>query len=395
MSSVLRACESFYVCFMDRILFFVAGRPVALVEVMVFLALFGLALLLAMFLFVARQVRARRDDETAAEVQIAALLRSNAELAGRLQAMSETFSAQQGALSRAVGERLDGMSQRLAHGMVDTSQRTQEQLSRLHERLAVIDNAQKAIGDLTGHVGELQAILANKQSRGAFGEGRMQAILADALPPSAYALQKTLPSGGRPDCVIFLPNDAPPLVVDAKFPLEAYERLRIADSDTTRKAAESAFRRDLTTHIKAISERYLVPGETHDTAFMFVPSESVFAEIHEHFEELVQTAHRARVVIVSPSLLMLSVQVVQALLRDVRVREQAHAIQKEVRLLLDDVGRLADRVGKLRGHFDHASRDIDQIEISTGKITRRGNAVLALDVSEENSKEDPPTLASR
>ena len=177
----------------------------------------------------------------------------------------------------------------------------------------------------------LSNILANKQTRGAFGQGRMEAIVSDSLPPGAFAFQFTLKSGSRPDCVIHLPNDAPPLVIDAKFPLEAYNALKAAETPEALKAAQQQFRGDLVKHVKDIREKYLVPGETHDTAFMFVPSESVFAEIHERFDDVVQRAYRARVVIVSPSLLLLSIQVIQAVLRDHRLREQAHVIQDEVR----------------------------------------------------------------
>ena len=167
---------------------------------------------------------------------------------------------------------------------------------------------------------QLQAILSNKQTRGAFGQSRMEAIVADGLPQGAYEFQATLSNGSRPDCLIRMPNGAPSLVIDAKFPLEAWNAIRAAAEGDQRgeaqKYAAQAFRRDIEVHIKAISEKYLISGETQDTAFMFVPSESIFAEIHENFEAIVQRAHRARVVIVSPSLLMLSIQVIQSILKD-------------------------------------------------------------------------------
>src|SRR5690606_35664813 len=223
--------------------------------------------------------------------------------------------------------------------------------------------AQNNIQALAGQVVQLQQILSNKQTRGAFGQSRMEAIVADGLPHGAYEFQATLSNGSRPDCLIRMPNGAPSLVIDAKFPLEAWNAIRAASESEggmeARRAAESAFRRDVEVHIKAIAEKYLIPGETQDTAFMFVPSESIFAEIHENFEALVQKAHRARVVIVSPSLLMLSIQVIQAVLKDARMREQAHLIQAEVAKLMQDVSRLDDRVRKLQAHFLQANKDID------------------------------------
>ncbi len=189
----------------------------------------------------------------------------------------------------------------------------------------------------------------------------MEAIVADGLPHGAYGFQATLSNGSRQDCVVKMPNGAPSLVIDAKFPLEAWNAIRAAESPELQKAAAQAFRRDVEVHVRDISEKYLIQGETQDTAFMFVPSESVFAEIHENFEALVQRAHRARVVIVSPSLLMLSIQVIQAILKDARMREQAHLIQGEVIRLMEDVSRLDERVRKLQTHFGQASRDIEAV----------------------------------
>jgi DNA recombination protein RmuC len=210
----------------------------------------------------------------------------------------------------------------------------------------------------------------------------MEAIVADGLPHGAYEFQATLSNNNRPDCLIRMPNGAPALVIDAKFPLESWNAIRDAATDTDTARAAQLFRRDIEVHIRAISEKYLISGETQDTAFMFVPSESIFAEIHENFEAVVQKAHRARVVIVSPSLLMLSIQVVQAILKDARMREQAHLIQGEVVRLMEDVSRLDERVRKLQAHFALTARDIEQIVTSTDKVTRRGRRIEELEFGE-------------
>src|SRR5690606_33961581 len=233
----------------------------------------------------------------------------------------------------------------------------------------------------------------NKQTRGAFGQARMEAIVQDGLPQGSYQFQATLRNGTRPDCLILLPNGAPGLIIDAKFPLEAWNAIRAAETPEAIRAAETQFRRDVQKHIKDIAERYFLPGETQDTAFMFVPSESIFSDIHERFEDVVQQAHRARVVIVSPSLLMLSIQVVQSVLRDQRMREQAHVIRDEVIELMKDVGRLDERVRKLQAHFNLTSNDFDAILTSTRKIVGRGEKIEALDFSEEAAK--PPAVKSR
>ncbi|MCR4265625.1 DNA recombination protein RmuC [Nitratireductor sp. ZSWI3] len=349
-------------------------------------------LLVALVVAVWRSARARAvaaaeaaEHARDAEARMAELTRAQAELQGRMGSIAEVFGSRQAELTKAISERLDGMTSRLGQSITEQTRSTHENLARLQERLAVIDTAQNNIQSLAGQVVQLQQILSNKQTRGAFGQSRMEAIIADGLPHTAYEFQATLSNGSRPDCLVKMPNDAPSLVIDAKFPLEAWNAIRAAaegegSGPEARRAAESAFRRDVEVHIKAIAEKYLLTGETQDTAFMFVPSESIFAEIHENFEALVQRAHRARVVIVSPSLLMLSIQVIQAVLKDARMREQAHLIQAEVVRLMEDVGRLDDRVRKLQAHFMQANKDIDQILTSTDKVTKRGARIEALEL---------------
>ena len=317
---------------------------------------------------------------TQAEGRLIELMRSQAEMQGRLSHMTETLSQRQADLNQTVNQRLDGMSQRLGSTITEQTKTTHENLRLLQERLAVIDAAQNNIQSLAKDVVGLQAILSNKQTRGAFGQGRMEAIIADGLPMGAYEFQAQLSNGKRPDCIVRMPNGAPPLVIDAKFPLEAWNAFRDAAAPEARKAAGTQFRRDLEVHIRDIAEKYLIGGETQEMAFLFVPSESIFAEIHEHFDAVVQKAQRSRVVIVSPSLLMLSIQVIQAVLKDQRMREQAHLIQGEVALLMEDLGRLDDRTRKLQGHFLAAQRDVEQILVSSEKLTRRGAKIETLEL---------------
>ncbi|UXN05458.1 DNA recombination protein RmuC [Bartonella sp. HY761] len=328
--------------------------------------------------------RARHND-----YHINALLQAQAEMQGRMQTMAELFGTRQAELNHAIGERLDGLSQHLGQSIGQQTRTTHENLVRLQERLAVIDRAQNNIQSLAGQVVELQSILSNKQTRGAFGQGRMEAIISDALPPTSYKFQATLSNGTRPDCVIYLPNAAPHLVIDAKFPLEAWNAMREATTDELRQRAEQRFRTDMDVHIRDISQKYLISGETQDTAFMFVPSESIFATIHENFESIVEKANRARVIIVSPSLLLLAIDVVQQVLKDARMREQAHLIQAEVWALMQDLNRLDERVRKLQSHFQMAEKDVDDILISSSKLLRRGSRIEALELGEIKHNKPP------
>ncbi|WP_245462082.1 DNA recombination protein RmuC [Shinella sp. JR1-6] len=358
------------------------------------LMLLAAALIAVFGLLSARRSQARqREAAGIAELRFAELLKAQTEMQGRVAAMAEVFGSKQSETNQAINARLDGLTQRLGQSISEQTRSTHENLRRLQERLAVIDNAQSNIQSLAKDVVGLQAILSNKQTRGAFGQSRMETIIADAMPSGAYQFQAQLSNGVRPDCTIRMPNGQPPLVIDAKFPLEAWNALSDGRSPEAAKLAAQQFRRDMETHIRDIAEKYLLAGETQDTAFLFVPSESIFASIHENFEAIVQRAHRARIVIVSPSLLMLSVQVLQALLKDQRMREQAHVIQGEVARLMDDLTRLDDRVRKLSGHFTAAQKDVDLILTSTEKLTRRGARIGDMDF-EATAPLSPPAEAA-
>jgi DNA recombination protein RmuC len=378
---------------MDRFLFSAGGLPVTLAHVL-FAAVVLLLLLLGtatIALIRASRARAQVAEEALnrqreADARMTELARNGSELAGRVQAFAEAVGSRQADLSRLVAERLDAVGTRVGQGLENQSRATGDHLAKLNERLAVIDAAQAKLTGLTQEVVGLKDILANKQARGAFGQGRMEAIVKDGLPPSAYEFQYTLTNRNRPDCVIRLPGDDRVLVIDAKFPLEAFSALKAADSDELRKQAMTRVRNDIGKHVRDICERYFVPGETQDLAVLFVPSESVYADLAEHFDDLVQKAHNARVIIVSPSLLMMAIQVMQTIVRDARVRDQVHDIQREVQLLVQDVGRLRARVTKLDTHFRLAQEDVAAITTSTEKITRRGDKIEQIDFAQEGAE---------
>ncbi|MGM4894191.1 DNA recombination protein RmuC [Tardiphaga sp. 839_C3_N1_4] len=378
---------------MNEILFMIGDMPVtAGVALMGFSAL-ALGLLLTIAIIIARSgsrgaamamAQAIRADEL--EERLSEVLKAQNEATGRVDAMGQALAGRQADMARAVSERLDSVTHRVGQSMEQTTRNTMESLSALHERLGIIDNAHKNLTDLTSQVTTLRDVLANKQSRGAFGQARMESIVKDGMPNGAYAFQHTLSSGKRPDCVIFLP-DQRPLCIDAKFPLEAVTALHDARSDDEKKYAAQRLRADVMKHVTDIAEKYLVAGETQDTALMFVPSESVYAEIHDGFDDIIQKAYRARVVLVSPSLLMLAIQVMQQILKDARMRDAADQIRTEVLNLGDDLTRLRDRVMKLQTHFGQANEDVRQILISADKIEKRAGRIEELDFS----KSEPAT----
>jgi DNA recombination protein RmuC len=383
---------------MGTTLFILGGIRVGPAEA---LSALGLVVMIVLAIVLTRAFRRQGDDsarhaQRAAdlEARLAEMVRVQADTAGRVHTMGETLSGRQAELARLVGERLDAVTHRLGQSMSESGRHTTESLRHLHERLAVIDHAQKNITDLASQVTSLREVLANKQMRGAFGQGRMEAIVRDGLPRGGFEFQFTLSNKTRPDCVVFLPGDDRPIVIDAKFPLEAVSALRDAKSEEARKQAAQRVRQDVSRHVNDIADRYLIPGETQDIALMFVPSESVYAELYDGFDDLIQKAYRAQVVLVSPSLLMLAIQVMQQILKDARMREAAGQIRTEVGHLMGDIGRLRERVLKLQQHFGQASEDVTQVLISADKIAKRGGRIEALEFDgEEAPREGRVALA--
>ncbi|AMN45083.1 DNA recombination protein RmuC [Rhodoplanes sp. Z2-YC6860] len=341
------------------------------------LAIAGLAV------FIARPRTPAEDPaaaQRAAEQTAAAQMADQriVELGARVQQMGELLAKAQTQLQSSMHERLDAVTAHLGTSMQNATKHTTDNLQKLNERLAVIDSAQKNLTDLASQVTSLRAVLSNKQTRGAFGQGRMEAIIQDQLPKGTYEFQYTLKNGRRPDCVVMIP-DQRPLVIDAKFPLEAVTAFRDGKTDDERKTAAQRVRADVTKHINDIAEKYLCPGETQDTALMFVPSESVYAELHDGFDDIVQKGYRAQVMMVSPALLMLAIQVIRQVQKDTQMREAADLIRAEVGQMLKDVRLLGDRVKKLQTHFGQANEDLGTILTSANKIEKRGARIEEMD----------------
>jgi DNA recombination protein RmuC len=389
---------------MDRIVIIVGTLKVSLGEALAAGGAVALALFFGLVIALVRQQRrnavlvaqeAAREGEREQQIErrMGDFARAQAETAGRLQAMGESLAGRQAELARVLSERLDAVSHRVGQSLEVTAKQTTDRLASLGERLALIDSAQKNITDLSTQVTSLREVLANKQSRGAFGQARMETIVQDGMPKGAYEFQYTLSNRTRPDCVVFLP-DTRPLVIDAKFPLEAVTAWRDARTDEDKKLAGQRVRQDVSRHIGDIAVKYLLPGETQETALMFVPSESVYAELYDGFDDIVQKAYRARVVIVSPSLLMLSIQVMQQILKDARMREAADIVRTEVIRMMDDITRLRDRVQKLQTHFGQANEDMRQILISTEKIEKRAGKIEELEFDEAGEVATADTIVA-
>ena len=339
-------------------------------------------------------VTSRRDRRKAAKEFLRltemsqGLVRHQGELAERMAAAQAELSGRLQQSQSGVSERLDQLSRRVGDGLNKQTEKTGKNLKQLAERLAVIDRAQQTITDLSQQMVSLQDILSNKQSRGAFGEIQLQDLVTTTLPPSAFNFQVTLSNSKRADCLLRLPNPPGPIAIDSKFPLESFQALQVAEDDPARVQASRAFSADVITHVKDIAVKYIIPGETADSAMMFLPSEAVYAELHANFRNVVEESFRRRVWIVSPTTLMATLNTVRAVLKDARMREQAGVIQAEVVKLLNDVGRLDQRVDRLQNHFDLAVKDMREIRISTDKIIKKGEKIEDLHFADETPAGD-------
>lgn len=376
------------------------GQVITLLAVVSFLCL-----LVAVFALLRRPKTPVVDttQQDAMAQQLLELGRTQGELAGRLaqisesqnlsqQTLNENLQAQERALTKTLDERLHNLTHRVGEGLLEQTKSTAKHMSTLAERLAVIDSAQKNIVDLSQQMVSLQDILSNKQTRGAFGEVQLEMLVTNALPPSAFSFQETLSNTKRVDCLLHLPNPPGAICIDSKFPLESYLALQESQTDQDKLLATRAFKADVLKHIKDISEKYILPGETAESALMFLPSESIYAELHANFGDVIETSYKKKVWIVSPTTLMATLNTVRAVLKDARMREEAGRIQKEVMTLMEDVTRLNKRVENLDKHFTQTTKDIREIQITTTKITRRGERIEEIQLGSDSPAEDlsPP-----
>jgi DNA recombination protein RmuC len=360
----------------------VGGTPVALDDPRLWAALIGLALALLLLRAVLRMSRtteplARRLADLDGAVR--ALNDGQNQLHGGLTHVAEAQAASQARMAEAMERRMAEVAQALGDNLGRSATRTARSLGELEQRLLVIDQAQTRIEKLSGDVLSLQDILSNKQTRGAFGEIQLREIVTRALPPDAVTFQATLSTGVRADCLIHMPHPPGPIVIDAKFPLEPYEALVAAEDKAAKAEASRQMRTAMRAHIKAIAEKYVIEGETADGALMFLPSEAVYAELHARFGDIVREGFAARVWIVSPTTCMATLHTLRAVLKDVRLRAEAHAIRRELGLLHADVSRLSARVENLDRHFGQARRDVDEIRISADRSLARARRLEAVE----------------
>jgi|TARA_B100001063_G_scaffold52579_1_gene46478 DNA recombination protein RmuC len=343
---------------------------------MVLLAIIMIMLKVMKTFFKPAKIEPLQDTIIGLSEQVRILGEGQQQLTGSLRTITEAQATSQTKLVSVINERLAEVQNKMGESLQGSATKTARSLGELQQRLETIDKAQENIEKLSGNVLSLQDILSNKQTRGAFGEIQLNDIVSKALPSDSYSFQATLSNGKRADCLLKLPNPPGSIVIDSKFPLEAYENLRNAENDNQLVEAKRMMKTSVRAHIKSISEKYIIEGETAESAMMFLPSEAVYAELHANFSEIVREGFEAKVWIVSPTTCMATLNTMRAILKDARMREQAGAIRTELGLLFKDVERLSDRVTNLDRHFVMASKDIEEIKISA---KRSGNRARKLD----------------
>lgn len=359
---------------------------------LVLAALIGGVLMLLVLWLVIAALRAANRSARAVEPlvqhigQMSGVVRSlsdgQQQLAGGLTHVSDMQARAQASMVETMERRLEEVQKGMSETLHGTSTRTARSLGELQQKLDQIDKAQAKIEQLSGDVLGLQDILSNKQTRGAFGEIQLNDIVTKALPPDSYSFQTTLSNGKRADCLIGLPNPPGPIVIDAKFPLEAYETLVAADGKEAQAQALRALGAAVRVHIKAIAERYILEGETADGALMFLPSEAVYAELHARLPEVVRAGFDAKVWIVSPTTCMATLNTMRAVLKDARMREQANEIRKALRQLHRDVELVGERAGKLETHLRQANEDVNGILTASARAGKRAERLDNVDFEE-------------
>lgn len=310
--------------------------------------------------------------ETTGRRVLDSLGRNTEELGKRMQGLTETTEKRLGDISGQVEERLN-----------QGFEKTTETFSQVLQHLSRIDEAQKKITELSSSVVNLQEVLADKRSRGAFGEVQLAGLMRNLMPERSFELQYTMNNGLRVDCMLFLPEPTGNVPIDAKFPLESYRRLADPDlPDSERTQAATQFQKDIRKHIDDIAGKYIVAGETSDGAVMFIPAEAVFAEIHAHYPELIEEAYRKRVWLVSPTTLMAVLTTARAVLKDAETRKQVHIIQDHLQALSQDFGRFRKRMDNLSKHIKQANQDVAEIHTSADKISNRFEKIEKVELEE-------------
>ena len=317
------------------------------------------------------------------------------------QGMSEVRKQVTEALGRYgddLGKRVDGLTQATDQRLKEITGQVEKRLSEGFEkttstfadvlkRLALIDEAQKKITELSGNVVSLQEVLSDKRSRGAFGEVQLNSLVRNVMPENSFEFQYTLPNNARVDCILFLPEPTGNIAIDSKFPLESFRKITdIHLPDSERATAERQFRQDIRKHIKDIADKYILPGSTSDGAVMFIPAEAVFAEIHAHYYELVEEAQRARVWLVSPTTLMAVLTTARAVLKDSATRKQVHLIQDHLVALSKDFARFQTRMNNLAKHIHQANKDVTEVNTSARKISSRFEKIEQVEIPEDEEQ---------
>ncbi|MEX2301462.1 MAG: DNA recombination protein RmuC [Bryobacterales bacterium] len=320
--------------------------------------------------------------------------RAQRQVAEHLMRASDEQSKRMQSLTQSTDKQLQEISGQVERRLSEGFEKTTETFHNVLTRLQLIDEAQKKITELSSSVVSLQEVLADRTSRGTFGEVQLHALVSNVLPEASYQMQYTLSNGKVVDCILFLPEPSGKVPIDSKFPLENYRRMLSAElGEEERKAAERNFARDVRTHVQDVASKYILPGETAQAALLFIPAEAVFAEIHSRYPDLVEEAHRAHVMMTSPTTLWAILTTAGAVLKDAATRKQVHIIQEHLTLLSRDFERFQERMAALARHIRQANEDADLVNTSARKISSRFGKIERLELENpEAARADAPLL---
>lgn len=365
-----------------------SGASITLTEILLAALLVLCAVLITAW--VSRNGRSKEAEVL--QRHLAEMRGEQSRLQGRLAQFAEDSERRDANFADILDNRLTGVSERVGRSLEHVQARNSENLIKLNERLGLIDQAQSNIKALAGEVSGLQSVLSNKQARGAFGEKQMQDLIRAFLPSRAFSFQHTLSNKTRVDALIHMPDGHGDVAVDSKFPMESWRRMIEAEGSYEAECAKRDFRNDMLKHIKDISQKYLIQGETYELAILFLPSDAIFAELHNSFDTVVDKGFSERVVIVSPTTFMATLHTMQAVMNDAEIQKNAALIKREVSIMAGDVARLDERVARLQKHFRLADKDMTDIQISSRKISTRAKKIGTVDFETDGLEDDLPTL---
>lgn len=290
-------------------------------------------------------------------------------------------------LKKEVQEKLTSISDRVDNKLNDSFGKSNDIFNKIINKINMIEEAQNKMEDLSKNVTNLQNVLSDKQSRGAWGEVQLEQIISNIFPKNNYITQHKLSNGNKVDFYLKIPDPSFDIAIDSKFPFENYKKMVSEENKTLKEKATKLFKSDVKKHIDDIANKYIVIGETADYAIMFLPAEAVFAEIHAYHYDIVEYSQKKRVLLVSPTTITAILTTAYSVIKDDSMKRQLTVLKSNLDLLYKDFDRLENRMAQLKTSVQKVNTDVEGIEISSKKIVNKFDKIKNLEIEEDKEVE--------